>query len=369
MRFEFDANQTYQREAIDAVVRLFEGQSRVQANLEFSGDTNFAAVPNRLDLGDSQVRLNLAQVIVDTGAQAFDWNGFFNFSVEMETGTGKTYIYLRTVLELFQQYGMRKFIVVVPSVAIREGVLKTLQMTEAHFKNLYQNVPYRYCVYDSANLSQVRQFALSGSVEIMVMTLASFNKASNVIRQSTDRLQGETPIHLIQAARPILILDEPQRMESDLSVASLSSLSPLFALRYSATHRNAYNLVYQLTPYDAYREGLVKQIEVAGFEESAGMSRAFVEVKSLQSQRSRVTARLAVHKLQKNGAVKLTTLTVKAGDDLAAKTNLPMYEGYRVRELDLGWGYVSLKTVWRCGKANRAVPTKPQCLKHKSAIR
>ena len=339
MQFEFDANQAYQRDAIDAVVKLFEGQSRVQANLEFSGDTSFAAVPNRLDLGDAQIRRNLVEVV----SQDFDGNGFPNFSVEMETGTGKTYIYLRTALELFEQYGMRKFIVVVPSVAIREGVLKTLQMTEAHFKNLYQNVPYRYCVYDSANLSQVRQFALSGSVEIMVMTLASFNKASNVIRQSTDRLQGETPIHLIQAARPILILDEPQRMESDLSVESLSSLSPLFALRYSATHRHAYNLVYQLTPYDAYREGLVKQIEVAGFEESAGVSRAFVEVKSLQSQRHRVTAKLAVHKLQKSGAVKLTTLTVRAGDDLAVKTNLPMYEGYRVREIDLRWGYVGFE--------------------------
>ena len=339
MQFEFDANQAYQRDAIDAVVKLFEGQSRVQANLEFSGDTSFAAVPNRLDLGDAQIRRNLGQVV----SQDFDGNGFPNFSVEMETGTGKTYIYLRTALELFEQYGMRKFIVVVPSVAIREGVLKTLQVTEAHFKNLYQNVPYRYCVYDSANLSQVRQFALSGSVEIMVMTLASFNKASNVIRQSTDRLQGETPIHLIQAARPILILDEPQRMESDLSVESLSSLSPLFALRYSATHRHAYNLVYQLTPYDAYREGLVKQIEVAGFEESAGVSRAFVEVKSLQSQRHRVTAKLAVHKLQKSGAVKLTTLTVRAGDDLAVKTNLPMYEGYRVREIDLRWGYVGFE--------------------------
>lgn len=339
MQFEFDANQAYQRDAIDAVVKLFEGQSHVQANLEFSGDTSFAAVPNRLDLGDAQIRRNLGQVV----SRDFDGNGFPNFSVEMETGTGKTYIYLRTALELFEQYGMRKFIVVVPSVAIREGVLKTLQVTEAHFKNLYQNVPYRYCVYDSANLSQVRQFALSGSVEIMVMTLASFNKASNVIRQSTDRLQGETPIHLIQAARPILILDEPQRMESDLSVESLSSLSPLFALRYSATHRHAYNLVYQLTPYDAYREGLVKQIEVAGFEESAGVSRAFVEVKSLQSQRHRVTAKLAVHKLQKSGAVKLTTLTVKAGDDLAVKTNLPMYEGYRVREIDLRWGYVGFE--------------------------
>lgn len=339
MQFEFDANQAYQRDAIDAVVKLFEGQSRVQANLEFSGDTSFAAVPNRLDLGDAQIRRNLVQVV----SQDFDGHGFPNFSVEMETGTGKTYIYLRTALELFEQYGMRKFIVVVPSVAIREGVLKTLQMTEAHFKNLYQNVPYRYCVYDSANLSQVRQFALSGSVEIMVMTLASFNRASNVIRQSTDRLQGETPIHLIQAARPILILDEPQRMESDLSVESLSSLSPLFALRYSATHRHAYNLVYHLTPYDAYREGLVKQIEVAGFEESAGVSRAFVEVKSLHSQRHRVTAKLAVHKLQKSGAVKLTTLTVRAGDDLAVKTNLPMYEGYRVREIDLRWGYVGFE--------------------------
>lgn len=343
MQFEFDANQAYQRDAIDAVVKLFEGQSRVQANLEFSGDTNFAAVPNRLDMGDAQVRRNLAQVIVDNRDREGSPIGFLNFSVEMETGTGKTYIYLRTVLELYQQYGMRKFIVVVPSVAIREGVLKTLQMTEAHFKNLYQNLPYRYCVYDSANLSQVRQFALSGSVEIMVMTLASFNKASNVIRQSTDRLQGETPIHLIQAARPILILDEPQRMESDLSVESLSSLSPLFALRYSATHRNAYNLVYQLTPYDAYREGLVKQIEVAGFEERAGVSRAFVEVKSLHSQRHRVTAKLAVHKLQKSGAVKLTTLTVRAGDDLAMKTNLPMYEGYRVKEIDLRWEHVSFE--------------------------
>lgn len=344
MRFEFDANQAYQREAIDAVVKLFEGQSRVQTNFQLSGDTNFFAIPNRLELGDEQLRRNIARVVIDSREREVAAAGFPNFSVEMETGTGKTYIYLRTALELFQQYGMRKFIVVVPSVAIREGVLKTLQITEAHFKNLYQNLPYRYCVYDSTNLSQVRQFALSGSVEIMVMTLASFNKASlNVIHQSTDRLQGETPIHLIQAARPILILDEPQRMESVLSVKSLKSLSPLFALRYSATHRNRYNLVYQLTPYDAYRQGLVKQIEVAGFEESADVSRAFIEVKTLQSRGNRVTAKLALHKLQKNGTVKLTTLTVKRGDDLAVKTNLPEYEGYRVREIDLGWGIVSFE--------------------------
>ena len=128
---------------------------------------------------------------------------FYNFSVEMETGTGKTYVYLRTAFELFRRYGFRKFIIVVPSVAVREGVLKTLEITKRHFEQEYDNTPYRYYAYNSANLSQVRQFALSPSIEIMVMTIDSFNKSSNVINQTTDRLQGETPVHLVQATRPI----------------------------------------------------------------------------------------------------------------------------------------------------------------------
>jgi len=323
MQFEFDANQDYQREAIDAVVQLFDGQSRVEADLIFSGDTNFGAISNRLDLTDEQIHHNLQQIVgPDSG---YDVKGFPNFSVEMETGTGKTYIYLRTALELFQYYGMRKFIIVVPSVAIREGVLKTLQITESHFKALYDNLPYRYCVYDSKKLSQIRQFALSDGVEIMVMTLASFNKPSNVIHQSTDKLQGEIPNHLLQATRPILILDEPQQMESQLSIKSLANLSPLFALRYSATHRNLYNCVYCLTPYDAYRQGLVKRIEVTGIEESTDTTHAFIQVKSIQSKKTRVTSELTIRKLMKNSTVKQATLKVKPGDDLAVKTNLPAY--------------------------------------------
>ena len=339
MQFEFDANQDYQRDAIDAIVQLFEGQIPVRTTLQLSGESNFTAISNRLDLDSDQISDRLKEIQEANGIETneFSTNGFPNFSVEMETGTGKTYIYLRTALELFQNYGMRKFIVVVPSVAIREGVLKTLQITESHFRELYDNLPYRYYVYDSDKLSQVRQFALSDCVEIMVMTIASFNKASNIIRQNTDRLQGEKPINLIKAARPILILDEPQRMESDLSIESLSNLSPLFALRYSATHRNLYNCVYQLTPYDAYREGLVKQIEVAGIEESTNTNLAFVQVKSIQSQKTRVTAKVTVHKLQKNGTIKQTTLIVKPGDDLADKTKLPQYQGYRIREIDLEW--------------------------------
>ncbi len=341
MRFEFDANQSYQRNAIDAVVKLFEGQNRVEARLQFSGDTHAPVVPNRLDLDDKQIHANLQDLMAgNPPVNGQDLPDFPNFSVEMETGTGKTYIYLRTALELFQKYGMRKFIIVVPSIAIREGVLKNFQITEAHFKNLYQNLPYRYYAYDSENLSQVRQFSLSGSVEFMVMTLASFNKATNIIRQTTERLGGETPIHLIRATRPILILDEPQRMESQLSIKSLVSLSPLFALRYSATHRNLYNLVYRLTPFEAYQQGLVKRIEVAGMEESVGVNRAFILVKRLQSRKTRVTAMLFVHKLMKNNTVRLTTLNVKWGDDLAVKTNLPEYEGYRIQEIDLNWGTV-----------------------------
>ena len=343
MKFEFDANQDYQRDAIDAVVKLFEGQIPFRTTLQFSGESNFTTIPNCLDLDSDQISDRLKEIQEANGIEVdeFSMNGFPNFSVEMETGTGKTYIYLRTVLELFQNYGMRKFIVVVPSVAIREGVLKTLQITESHFRELYDNLPYRYYVYDSEKLSQVRQFSLSDSIEIMVITIASFNQPSkNVIHKSTDRLPGDIPINFIRATHPILILDEPQRMESDLSVEALSSLSPLFALRYSATHKTPHNRVYCLTPYDAYREGLVKRIEVAGIEESANTNRAFVQVKSVQSQKRRVTAKLVVHKLMKNGTVKQTTLIFKQGDDLEEKTNLPQYQGYRIREIDLEWNEV-----------------------------
>ena len=150
--------------------------------------------------------------------------------------------------ELHRRYGMRKFIVVAPSVAICEGVLKVMRMTERHLLDLYGNSAYRYYVYDSRAPLQVRQFALSDGVEIMVMTIDSFNRASNIFNQNTDCLQGETPINLVQATRPILILDEPRNVESERRVRALLVLDPLFALRYSALHRNPYNVVYRLMP-------------------------------------------------------------------------------------------------------------------------
>lgn len=265
---------------------------------------------------------------------------FPNFSVEMETGTGKTYVYLRTVLELYKRYGFRKFIVVVPSVAIREGVLKTLKVTERHLRELYGNAPYRYYVYDSANLSQVRQFALSDAVEIMVMTIDSFNKASNVIHQTTDRLQGETPIHLVQAARPVLILDEPQNMESELRVKALSALDPLFALRYSAAHRNPYNVIYRLTPFDAYREGLVKRIEVASVLKQDDVNLVFLRLDGIRAQKRTITARVAIHKLMRGGMVREKVVTVRPGDSLIDKAERPEYLGFAVDEISPGGGFV-----------------------------
>jgi len=303
-------------------VRVFKTSS-----LDFALGVAFTAMSNRLDLDANTLLDNLRAVQEkrnlpsDNALQCIEEtietaNGqatgrFPNFSVEMETGTGKTYVYVRTALELFRRYGFRKFIVVVPSVAVREGVLKTFSVTRRHLLELYDNTPYRYYAYDSISLSQVRQFVGSESVEFMVMTLDSFNKAANVIRQETDRLQGETPIHLIQAARPILILDEPQNMESEKSVAALATLAPLFALRYSATHRNPYNLVYRLTPFDAYRQGLVKRIEVASVVKDDDFNQVFLRVDDIKAQGKSITAKVAVHVLMKDGSIKEKVVTVK----------------------------------------------------------
>jgi restriction endonuclease len=198
-----------------------------------------------------------------------------------------------------QRYQLRA----IEAVAIREGVLKSLKITQDHLRSLYDNVPYRYTVYASKSIGKVRQFAQSDCVELLVMTIDSFNKDDNVIRQSTDRLQGATPIYLVQSARPVLILDEPQNMESEARIKALASLHPLFALRYSATHRNPYNLVYRLTPFEAYRQGLVKKIEVASVVQEDDYNQLFLRLDEIRSDKKTVQARLAVHQRMANGTI------------------------------------------------------------------
>jgi len=354
MRLVFDAYQEHQLHAIQAVVELFEGLPYAPAAMDFVAGTGFA-VANTIDLNTDLLLRNLRstqeanqlpkddelQFIENAIATATGETTvrFPNFSIEMETGTGKTYVYVRTAMELCRRYGLRKFIIVVPSVAIREGVLKTFQITEAHLHEVYDNLPFRYYVYDSQNLSQVRQFAASSSLEFYVMTIDSFNKAlsekskGNVIFRSSDRLQGGTPVHFVQATRPILILDEPQNMESELRIRALTALNPLLALRYSATHRNAYNAIYKLTPFDAYRQGLVKHVAVAGFEQKGETVTAFLRLQSVQARKKALTAKLLVHVLTKDGKLKEKAITVRPGDMLDAKTNRTDYAALTIEEL------------------------------------
>lgn len=355
MQFKFESNHEFQLKAIESIIQLFDGQHYATGQLDLDGK-GLAAIPNSLELDSDAILENVRNVQADNNLLADEELqcikakipllgeetevDFPNFSVEMETGTGKTYVYLRTIMELFRRYGMRKYIIVVPSVAVREGVIKTLQITQDHLRQLYDNPPYRFYAYDSSKLSQVRQFAYSDGVEIMVMTIDSFNKASNIINQTTDRLQGDVPIHLVQTARPILVLDEPQNMVSELRVKALAALNPLFALRYSATHRDPYNLVHRLTPAEAYRQGLVKQIEVAGVEQEDDVNQPFIRVNSIKTNKNTITARLSVHKLMRDQTVKEQSLTVKFGDNLVEKTNRPEYNGYIVDEISPLGGYV-----------------------------
>ncbi len=354
MEFKFESSEPYQLAAIEAATALFEGQGFVRSQLLVPKGASFQVIANRLDIAEEMILANLAKAQTEQGAPVdealqalnaeIDTLGgkvaarFPNFSVEMETGTGKTYVYLRTAQELFRRYGLRKFIVVVPSVAVREGVLKTLKITEKHLKKLYDNPPYRFSVYDSASLSQVRTFALSDGLEIMVMTIDAFKRPETVIRQS--REGQDPPIFQLQATRPVLILDEPQNMESELSVAALAALNPLFALRYSATHRNPYNVIYRLTPYDAYRQGLVKRIEVASVIQEDNANLPFIRLDEITTKKRTLTASVGVHKLMKSGKIAETAMTIKPDDDLAEKTGRAEYQGFVVEEINFGSGYV-----------------------------
>jgi len=356
MKFRFDAAQEHQIAAIDSVAHLFDGQMKIEADLRYLRRAGFLSSPNRLDLSEQALLKNLQGVqgsnklspshsleYIEQEIDTADGKRnarFPNFSIEMETGTGKTYVYIRTALELNRRYGFRRFIVVVPSIAVKEGVTKSFEITHKHFQELYDNVPYRFYSYDSSNLAQVRQFASSPNVEFMIMTLDSFNKAmteerkGNVIRRPTDRLQGATPIHLVQASRPILILDEPQNMESERSVAALAALDPLLALRYSATHRNPYNLVYRLSPADAYRQGLVKKIEVASVIREDDVNQAFMCLNGITAKKKTITASITLNRLLRTGSAKVVSITVRPGDDLQKKTNLPEYESFVIEEIN-----------------------------------
>lgn len=357
MKFKFDPNQDFQLEAIKAIVDLFEGQkyrqdvtveapvlslraSSWESDRKYQPSLSAAAFgiyPNALSLSKEEVLNNVKKVQERNELRDNGVVDDFDFSIEMETGTGKTYVYLRTIFELNKNYGWKKFIILVPSVAIREGVIKSLNITKEHFAELYNNTPCRFYEYKSKNISQVKHFADSNVINIMVMTTGAFNKDANVLYAERDQMQGEQPIAFIQKTNPILILDEPQNMEGEATKKALDNFNSLFRLRYSATHKNLYNLVYQLTPYDAYQLGLVKKIEVFSVtDDDSGISAPYLNLLEAKPAKtvSAMRAKIEVAFIDKEGIRKIKALVVKKGDDLQDKTGNRVYADYIVDNIN-----------------------------------
>ncbi|MGM8362449.1 DEAD/DEAH box helicase family protein [Flavobacterium sp. ARAG 55.4] len=339
MKLTFESNLQYQQDAIKSITDLFEGQPLEDSILEFDLKEKqrsfIQGISNNLILSEEQILANLQSIQTNNEIKVSDKLDGMHFSVEMETGTGKTYVYLRSIYELNKLYGFKKFVIVVPSVAIREGVLKNLEITHEHFQTLYDNVPVNFQVYDSSKPSTLRGFTTNNNIEVLVINIDSFAKDENVINKPNDKLNGQKPLEFIQATFPIVIVDEPQNMETEKRRTAIENLKALCTLRYSATHKNQYNLTYNLNPVKAYDLGLVKQIEVDSIIEENAYNDAFISVESITATKTKVTAKVAINSNENNG-VRKKTITVKVGDDLYKLSNeREIYvDGYIIEEID-----------------------------------
>lgn len=374
MKLQFESNQQYQLDAIQAAIDVFAGQPKNESGVAIPGQSSLelegqqlsletaSACKNILTLAPEQITSNVHNVQVNNelerapllmesfalperrshfNVMSKDGNDYrlytsllahgMNFSIEMETGTGKTYVYLRTIHELHEKYGWKKFIIVVPSVAIREGVLKNLEVTREHFAELYNKPEMNYYVWDSKKTGLAREFATNDTLQIMVITIDSFAKAENVMNKNSD--YGR-PLDFIKATNPIVIIDEPQNMETEVRRNAINSLNPLCTLRYSATHKHAYNMLYRLTPVDAYDKGLVKKIEVHSVLSEDSYNDAYIAVQGIErSGKSRLFAKLEIDRSDERG-LQRKTVKVGPGDDLARITKRSIYEGYVVETID-----------------------------------
>jgi type III restriction enzyme len=384
IKLQFDPNQRHQYEAVDAVVSLFEGQVRREISLSpirggtgsgiWAGSEIDQAAGNDPYLLGGELKENLRKVqekydvdVSDTSAEIEGWELFDeplnqsrlvpHFTIEMETGTGKTYVYLRTIFELSLKYGVQKFVIVVPSIAIREGVLASLSSMREHFRALYNNVEYEHFVYDSKRLNRIRPFAESRMLQIMVINIDAFNKdvddersKGSVILRENDALGGRKPIEFIQAARPVVIIDEPQSVDNTPKAqAAIKKLNPLMTLRYSATHRaeSVYNLVYRLDPVKAYEKRLVKQIIVASVVAENAADFGYLKLEGIETAgKLQAKVRLFVNG---PGGAKEKSIKVSRGDDLylKSKERAEYKEGSQIAEVTsdgAGGGFIKLSS-------------------------
>jgi type III restriction enzyme len=366
VKIKFESGQDFQLEAIEAVCSLFEGwtsgvsQTDLAEN-SFDGSTTLfseSICSNVWGITDDELLHNARRVQEKTRfnevgesvpivpeAQRLDPNlnePLRDFSVEMETGTGKTYVYLRTALELNRRHGVTKFVVVVPTVAIREGAVASLSMMKSHFSEIYAGLHYDSYVYDSSNVTRLRQFATSQQIQILVMNIQAFNGDGRIINRQADNLNGLRPIDFITAVNPIVIMDEPQKLDGLGQKGAIEGLNPLLRLRYSATHKNTHCLVYRLGPVDAYERRLVKRIEVLSMTAEEDQNIAYVELRRVNVGDGAPTATVVLNST--NGRVQKT---LRMGDSLSDLTGKKIYEGWDVEQIaaatDSSLGYIEFR--------------------------
>ena len=359
MKLKFKRQQ-YQEDAAQAVIDCFAGQrngisknlldrvyhSSKGKQLEI-GQSADDYVEDIISFGNNDVnidkdilRQNIRNVQKQNNLEYTDNAGFKNYSIEMETGTGKTYTYIKTMYELNKNYGWSKFIVMTPSIAIREGVLKSFQITEDRFQEMYGK-KIRYFVYNtnnSSNLSNINSFASDKEINVIIMNYQAFNtksKESRKIYEELDELQSRRPIDVIKSTNPILIIDEPQKMGKAEDL--LNEFNPLFIVRYSATHKEQYkfNQIYRLDAVDAYNNKLVKKIKVKGIEILHDKSEStYLYLESVEVSKSNPVARMEIEVKSSTGVRKVMK-TFKVGDNLyELSENLEEYKGYVISEID-----------------------------------
>jgi type III restriction enzyme len=377
MKIQFDANQNHQRRAWESAIRVFEGQELNKSTFsmpavkpiggleeEWSKNQTDLGYGNKLKLVHEEIFDNVKKIQLKNGLKQSESLKSLDFTIEMETGTGKTYVYLRSLFEMHKHFGFSKFIIVVPSIAIKEGVAKSLQMMQSHFKKIYNNLPFDYFIYDSSRLEQVRSFATNDYMQIMVINIDAFRKNfsdtlsetnANIIHRHNDKMQGK-PIDFIKAVNPIVIIDEPQSVDTtEKSAEAIKSLKPLCTFRYSATHTTKHNMLYRLDSIDAYEQKLVKQIEVASIAVTDGHNKPYIKLISV-SNKNGFEAKIELD-IQTKTDVKRTIKTVKQGTDLLELSKRSLYDGYIINDIycEKGNEYIDFTSNEDIVKLNHAI--------------
>ncbi|MDH6312659.1 type III restriction enzyme [Parabacteroides sp. PFB2-10] len=349
-KIKFNPNLDYQKQAVSSSLLIFNGQRKSSSPFTISQgigmftqdeDSLVVGEGNRLTISEGKILDNLRSIQMENGLDVSENMKMPDFTIEMETGTGKTYVYLRSIINMYLEYDFKKFIIVVPNRAIREGVNASLKDLQDHFHALY-GVRYRHFIYNSQDLGQVTSYARATTLEIMIINISAFNRSfkdikkedkANVIHRPNEKTHGRKPIDLLAETNPIVIIDEPQSVDNtDNAKVAIASLNPLALFRYSATHRQITNPIYKLGPVEAYNQELVKQIEVLSIFEDSDLNGLYIKV--ISTNPSKREAELEMNFINSSGHAKREHKKVAYNRLLHEVTKNPAYIGCRLTNID-----------------------------------